>query len=113
MTGLQWWWSLIAVPGSLIALRIVLWNFGRRNWVSNTVLVLGLTASALCVVLAIIWRINADTTDWRPPRNNEPDEVGGLILWTLYWNAFAGLVTAGAIRLIDKLIMEGLFTRGS
>lgn len=112
MTWTQWTWSLGAVPGTLVALRIVLWNLGRRNRVSQTLLALGLAASALCLVLAIIWQIHSATSDWRPPRNDE-DDVGGLIPWTLYWNAFTGVITARTIRWIDRLIVNGTITGGS
>ncbi|PPH85154.1 hypothetical protein [Rathayibacter sp. AY1D3] len=111
MTWEQWTLSLGAIPLSLAAIRIMLWNLGRKERVSSALHVFGLGASALCVVLAIIWQIHANNPDWRPPRNDE-DAVGGLILWTLYWNAFWGVVTAASIRAIDKLIIKGVLTGG-
>ena len=105
MTWEQWTFSLGAIPVSLIVLRNVLWRFGCTNSGSKILFAFGLGACLLCIALAVIWQVHTANADWAPPQDDQ-NEVGGLILWTLYWNAVAGFFTALGIRVTDILIIE-------
>lgn len=68
----------------------------RSKWLYRA----GYSLSALCVVLAITWWVNAEVSSWKPPANNE-DDVGGLLPWTLLWNALTGTITTTGLRTLD------------